>query len=53
MNEPTAIVPSLRYRDCDAAIGFLGEALGDDGKLALEASVAVRNEPFEAGDPGC
>ena len=33
--------------------GYLGNALGDSGKIDLEASVAVRNEPFEAGDPGC
>ncbi|MEM7222692.1 MAG: TadE/TadG family type IV pilus assembly protein [Pseudomonadota bacterium] len=37
----------------DLMLGFLGDAIGDDGKLDLEASVAVRNEPFEAGDPGC
>ena len=33
--------------------GFLAPLLGSDGKLPLSASVVVRNEPFDEGDPEC
>ena len=33
--------------------GFLAPLLGANGKLPLSASVVVRNESFDEGDPGC
>jgi hypothetical protein len=39
--------------DLDIMTGFLAPLLGADGKLPLFASVIVRNEPFDEGDPEC
>jgi hypothetical protein len=33
--------------------GLLAPLLGTDGKFPLAASVVVRNEPFDDGDPAC
>lgn len=33
--------------------GFLAPMIGKDGRIRLEASVAVRNEPFDGGAEGC
>ncbi len=33
--------------------GLLAPMLGTDGKFPLAASIVVRNEPFDDGDPAC
>lgn len=43
---------SIDY-DWPLLFGMLGPIVGDNGKVALNASVAVRNEPFSDGTPTC
>lgn len=39
--------------DLPMMTGLLSPFMGDDGNFPIEASVAVRNEPFSGATPGC
>lgn len=39
--------------DLPMMTGILSPFMGKDGKFPIEASVAVRNEPFSGSTPGC
>ncbi len=46
------VLYSVSY-DLPLMTGMLSPFLGQDGKFTIEASVAVRNEPFSGTTPGC
>ena len=43
----------LRFVYLMLLTGFLASMIGEAGKIRLEASVAVRNEPFGGTTTGC
>ncbi len=46
------VLYSISY-ELELMTGLLAPLLGDNGKFPLAASVVVRNEPFDDGDPSC
>ena len=46
------VLYSINY-ELPLMTGLLAPLLGQDGKFPLTASVVVRNEPFDDGDPSC
>ncbi len=46
------VLYSINY-ELELMTGLLAPLMGKDGKFPLAASVVVRNEPFDDGDPAC